>query len=57
MSGPTQYAKDIQGWVMKPFSVNMSVWGWIIFISLVAIIAYAWRGAVGKLLSALDIGE
>jgi hypothetical protein len=35
--------ENVQSWIAQPFSSNMSLWGWALFIVVLITIVYLWN--------------
>jgi len=43
------YFTEFRNWMKKPYSNDLTVFGWIMFIGLVMIVSFLWAGVIGQI--------
>jgi hypothetical protein len=45
--------QQVNAWLKQPYSPNMDVWGWLLFVGLVIVLSLAWLHTVNFLSKAV----
>lgn len=43
------YFRQFKDWLEKPYSDDLTVFGWIMFLGLVTVVSFLWAGVIGQI--------